>query len=151
MPREKLDPERREVLVVDDDADLRDALIDYLSCVGVVAETARDGVDALEKMRAAWPPCAVLLDLDMPRLDGRGVVGAIRADRALASVPVITMTAGAAPGGIDAHGHLPKPFELGRMLELLFDACRRCDACGSGRPVIGSLFGARQAADLERQ
>lgn len=64
------------VLVVDDDADLREALVDLLLEEGIAAGGADDGRTAL----AHWPrPDVVLLDLDLPALDGRGYLAVARA------------------------------------------------------------------------
>lgn len=140
-------PEHRVVLVVDDDRDLRAVLVDALRHWGIEARGAVDGVDALEKARASPPPCALLLDLDMPRLPGEGVVAELRRDPTLSKVPVITMTAGALPPGLETCGHLPKPFGLERLLALLFHACRCCALCDGGGPVVGTIFAARRAAE----
>jgi CheY-like chemotaxis protein len=142
--------ELRHVLVVDDDEDLRAALVLALRDAGIAASQARDGVDALEKLRAEPLPCTLLLDMNMPRLDGAAVLGALRAEPALHALPVITMTAGACPPAVDAFGQLLKPFELAHLLALLFDACRSCGACDGEGPVIGSVFAARTAAERAR-
>jgi CheY-like chemotaxis protein len=142
--------ELRRVLVVDDDEDLRAALVLALRDAGIAASQARDGVDALDKLRAEPRPCALLLDMNMPRLDGAAVLSALRAEPALHTLPVITMTAGACPPAVDAFGQLVKPFELARLLGLLFDACRACGACEAGGPVVGAVVAARRAADLAR-
>jgi CheY-like chemotaxis protein len=137
----------RVVLVVDDDEGLRNALLESLCAAGIAASGACDGVDALERIRTGCHPCAILLDMDMPRLDGPGVVAAVRADRTTADVPIITMTAGRAPRAPETQGHLAKPFELGSMLALLFEACRSCGRCDGEGPV-GSMFLARRASEL---
>ncbi len=134
------------MLIVDDDEDLRGTLVDCLCAAGIAAFDACDGVDALEKIRAGLPPCALVLDMDMPRLDGSALLAEMRTDRALSAVPVITMTAGVEPVGLETQGHLSKPFDLGRMFTLLFQACRSCGVCDGERPVFGSLFEARRAA-----
>ncbi|MGH2517869.1 MAG: response regulator, partial [Ktedonobacterales bacterium] len=74
------------VLIVDDDADTRDVLRLVLEDANydVVAETA-DGIETLAALRAGGAPQVVLLDLDLPRLDGLGVLNAVVADPALAA------------------------------------------------------------------
>jgi CheY-like chemotaxis protein len=143
-------PEHRVVLVVDDDRDLRTVLLEALRHLGIGARGAVDGVDALEKARDTPPPCALLLDLDMPRLPGQGVVAELRRDPRLSRVPVITMTAGALPTGLETCGHLPKPFGLDHMLGALFRACRSCALCDGAGPVVGSIYTARRAAEQLR-
>jgi CheY-like chemotaxis protein len=135
-------------MVVDDDADLRTALIEFLAQHGISAFPACDGVDALERIRAVGAPCSIVLDVDMPRLDGPALVAALRAEPPLSSIRVVTMTAGAQPGDLRTDAHLQKPFTPEALLAALFAVCRTCGLCdGEGR-VIGSLFTARQRAEL---
>jgi len=58
------------VLVVEDEADLRTALVELLSIWGYRVSTARDGREALERLRAGRGPVLMLLDLQMPVMDG---------------------------------------------------------------------------------
>lgn len=138
---------KREVMIVDDDADIRCALVECLAREGISAVHAFDGLDALERIRAGCTPCSILLDVDMPRLRGTELVAALRADPKLPKIPVVTMTAGAEPVGLETDGHLPKPFAFEELLAALFRACRACAVCDRG-PVIGSLFAARRKADV---
>ena len=141
-------PQCREVMVVDDDADVRCALVEYLSAEGISSFQAVDGLEALERVQSGSTPCAIVLDVDMPRLSGPALVTALRADSTLPRIPVLTMTAGAAPPGVDADGHLAKPFAPESMLAALFRVCRSCAACDREGPLIGSIFASRQRADL---
>jgi CheY-like chemotaxis protein len=59
---------KQSVLVIDDDADVRDLLSRMLTDAGWTAETAKDGKDGLEKVKTA--PSLIVLDLEMPRMDG---------------------------------------------------------------------------------
>ena len=81
-------------LVVDDEAGLREALVELLRSEGFVVSSAEDGVVALEQI-AAVRPDIVLLDLMMPRLDGFAVLEWLRghADAALRELPVVLVTA----------------------------------------------------------
>jgi CheY-like chemotaxis protein len=60
--------DQQSVLVIDDDADVRDLLSRMLVDAGWSAETAKDGKDGLEKVKAK--PSLIVLDLEMPRMDG---------------------------------------------------------------------------------
>src|SRR3990172_6456293 len=81
-------PERRRVLVVDDDADVRQALADQLRMHGFEVSEAADGLSAWTEIRQNAPD-AVLLDLAMPRLGGLETLKAIRAfDPAIVNVVV---------------------------------------------------------------
>ncbi|HEV2405990.1 MAG TPA: response regulator, partial [Ktedonobacterales bacterium] len=57
-------------LVVDDDVDTRDVVRLLLEDVGYVVSEAKDGEQALDMLRASDVPLVVLLDLDLPRIDG---------------------------------------------------------------------------------
>jgi signal transduction histidine kinase/CheY-like chemotaxis protein len=58
----------KNVLVIDDDADVRDLLSRMLKDAGWIAETAKDGKEGLEKL--STKPSLIVLDLEMPRMDG---------------------------------------------------------------------------------
>ena len=58
------------VLVVEDEADLRTALVELLTIWGYRVFAARDGREALERLRAGQEPVLMLLDLQMPVMDG---------------------------------------------------------------------------------
>jgi CheY-like chemotaxis protein len=62
-----------EILVVDDDPIIRDMMVDILSFEGYPIHVARNGLEALEKMRNSTTPYLVFLDLLMPVMDGREV------------------------------------------------------------------------------
>ena len=110
----------KRILIVEDDADVREALADAMRDAGLLVEVAVDGMDGLERLRAGIVPALVLLDLRMPRLGGEELLRAMREDEALEHVPVITMTAGSDPAdGGDVVAHLHKPFDLGDLLEIV--------------------------------
>ncbi|MFI5306846.1 MAG: ATP-binding protein, partial [Polyangiales bacterium] len=102
------------VLVADDNADLRDYIVQLLSPHFEI-ETAVDGLAALEIARLRRPTL-VLSDVMMPRLDGFGLLQALRADPSLRDVPVILLSARAGEEstieGLDAGAddYLVKPF-----------------------------------------
>ncbi len=107
-------PPRPLVLVVDDSADVRAFVRRVLEPTCTVEEAA-DGVEGLERAHALVPDL-VVTDLMMPRLDGLGLVRALRADPALDHVPLVVLTARAGEesrleglrAGVD--DYLAKPF-----------------------------------------
>jgi CheY-like chemotaxis protein len=108
------------ILIIEDDADVRDALADGLSDTGLYVEVACDGLDGLARLRAGDPPVAILLDLRMPQLGGEAFLRSLREDPVHGDVPVITMTAGTeAPSDGDVMAHLRKPFDLEDLRSLV--------------------------------
>jgi CheY-like chemotaxis protein len=82
----------KTIVIVDDEFGLADVLSATLSDAGHRVFVAANGVRGLEIM-AEQRPDLVFLDYMMPLLDGPGVLGAMRADERLASVPVVLMSA----------------------------------------------------------
>ena len=86
---------RRRVLVVDDDVDIREALIDVLDEVGFDAVGAANGADALRQLHDGLRPDLILLDLTMPVMDGQTFRRLQLADddHSIASIPVVVLSA----------------------------------------------------------
>jgi phosphoserine phosphatase RsbU/P len=82
-----------QILIVDDDAISRKALVRALTAAGYQCRESESGVDALRLVHTA-PPSLLLLDFDMPGLDGAEVLKQLRADRdpAVAQIPAIMLT-----------------------------------------------------------
>lgn len=113
------------ILVIEDDADVREALAEAITEAGLSVVLAEDGQDGLERLRAGCLPAVILLDLRMPRLNGEEFLRAIRAEPAWERVPVISMTAGVEPIGDDADvvAHFKKPFDLQDLLDIVRSLC----------------------------
>jgi CheY-like chemotaxis protein len=82
----------RSVLVVEDEDALRRVVRDLLERDGFIVYEARDGAQALDEIDRAAPDI-VVLDLDLPRLDGYGVLSHLRSRPATRDLPVIVLTA----------------------------------------------------------
>jgi CheY-like chemotaxis protein len=108
------------VLVVDDDAAIRETVAEILDLEGYAVETARDGAEAL-RLIAVARPALVLLDMRMPVLDGWGFARVAR-ERGL-DVPILVMTAAQDAwrwcDEIGAAGCVPKPFDLDDLLRVV--------------------------------
>ena len=86
-------PEAGMILVVDDDADLREAIEFVLQRAGHQVVTASDGAEALAWLRRPeFHPCLVLLDLMMPGMNGFELRTAMTADPTLSTIPVVVIT-----------------------------------------------------------
>jgi two-component system, chemotaxis family, chemotaxis protein CheY len=101
----------RTVLIVDDDADLRNLLSEALTTAGFRVREAGDGADALAVLGQGVLPDAILLDLGMPNMTGWQFRDLQKRRPALARIPVLVMT-GSKPLGIDAACVIEKPFEV---------------------------------------
>jgi CheY-like chemotaxis protein len=110
-----------DVLVVEDDDDVREALLVLLDNEGVNAVGATDGRDAIERIRAGLRPSLILLDLMMPVMDGERFLRARKADPDLASIPVVVVSAmqrmRVDPEELGVDDMIPKPVDPLRVLE----------------------------------
>lgn len=110
----------KSVLVVDDSITMRKMVMYALRTTGLTVITARDGMEALE-MLAGKHPDLIITDLNMPRLDGFGLVQAIRKDREYREVPIIILSSRTGNEDVDrglesgANAFLPKPFDQKRI------------------------------------
>jgi CheY-like chemotaxis protein len=85
-------PGRHRVLVVEDERDLRESLVDWLQVRGIDARGVEHGQEAFQLLRDGYPACAVLLDLDMPVMNGWTFMDIQREDARLAAIPVFVLT-----------------------------------------------------------
>ncbi len=111
MPRDR--PMDRDILLVEDNPDDIELTRIAFAEAGLDSrlEVVRDGAEALDYLfaRGVWAgrdpnklPSIVLLDLNLPKLDGREVLQAIRASEATRNLPVVVLTTSAEPFDVDA-------------------------------------------------
>lgn len=118
------------ILVVDDDESIRVMVERVLRREKFEVESARDGVEAIEKL-SSKEYGTILLDLMMPRVDGHGVLEFLQKNNPEKAQSVIVMTANL-PGGVDAAKSQPifrvlsKPFDIQQLVENVRD-CTRSD------------------------
>ena len=125
------------VLVADDDPDLRETVRDLLEAEGYGVLKAQNGLEALDLLHATAPPLVVLLDLQMPHLDGAGVLRVVAANKQLATQNhYILMTAHRRSLPL-AIAHLlfrlhilllPKPFDVEQIVTMVADAAHTLPA-----------------------
>jgi CheY-like chemotaxis protein len=115
----------RTILVVDDDADIRELLSELLAEAGYRVATATNGRDALDYLRGSSErPCVILLDLMMPELNGWQFRDAQLQDRNLADIPVVAFMAAVEQGAaVSFNDFLRKPASLDQLLEILLKYC----------------------------
>jgi two-component system, OmpR family, response regulator CpxR len=118
---------KRPVLLVDDDADMREAIRISMEDEGYEMVEASDGQEALDYLRSHPPPPVILLDWNMAPMNGPQFMAEVSKSSELAEVPVIVLTADArAPEKVKRQGYagcLTKPFQLDALFELLRRYC----------------------------
>ena len=127
-------PHEHRLLLVEDDPDSREALQELLTLEGFIVEAAVSGRDALARLQAGLRPCLILLDLNMPDMDGEDFRRAQQADPSIADIPIAITSADATAReraealGIDFI--MTKPVEPARIYALLDRYCARRTAMG---------------------
>ena len=130
---------RRRVLLIEDDSDIAEAITFQLEKVGLHVRVARTGEEGLESVRRGAD--LVLLDLNLPGMDGLEVCRMIRRQQTTAHVPIIMVTARADEVdrilGLEmgADDYMVKPFSLKELAARCKVALRR--AAGTGEPPQG--------------
>lgn len=120
--------EKKKILIVEDEPDMRELLRLHLATSGYDVFVACDGEEGIEETMAIVPDL-IILDLMMPRIGGYEVCAKLKADRRFAHIPILMFTARA--GDLDrlmglqcgAADYLPKPFQedalFGKIQKLL--------------------------------
>ena len=137
----KAENENPQVLVVDDDAGIRDLLADYLAKQGLTVATARDGKEMDERL-AAFPPDIIVMDLMMPGEDGLALTRRVKAGR---DVPVIMLSARGEDIDrivgleVGADDYLAKPFNPRELLARIRAVLRRGNTTTKADQDAGEL------------
>jgi CheY-like chemotaxis protein len=114
----------KSILVVEDDDDIRNALVDLLESEGYSTESAINGKDALDKLNSIPKPCLVLLDMMMPIMNGREFLDNVMKDSHLAPIPVLIVSAIADKTRTEgAVGFLKKPIDIDVVLNVVAQYC----------------------------
>jgi signal transduction histidine kinase/DNA-binding response OmpR family regulator len=141
--------DRNVVLVIDDDPHTRDLLSRFLIREGFAVQTAADGEVGL-RLAQALNPCAILLDVMMPRMDGWAVLSALKSDPELADIPVIMVTMvqeRTLACSLGADDYLTKPVQWSRLKTIL-DRHRNRVSPGPALVVEGDASTRRELRQL---
>lgn len=135
---------RRPVLLVEDDPDMREVLADVLGEEDFTVTVAADGIEALAALGQLPRPCILVLDWLMPRLDGAGLLGQLEQAGALDGITVLVTTH--YRGRIEdprVTRVLKKPYDIEVLLGLLDAHCHLGDPprtrTPTGAPGLESL------------
>ncbi len=129
-----MEPDDKRILVVDDDDAIRALLLTILRRRGFSVDVARNGAEALERLRNCRY-AVMLLDLMMPLVSGWEVLEHLATFPSELRPITIVLTAGTEPRDLSAElvaGTVKKPFDV----ELLLDGITACVASMSGRPQL---------------
>src|SRR4051812_1132430 len=117
--------QKRTVLIVEDDADIREALREVLKEEGYVIYEASNGSEALEVLNKIHGACLILLDLMMPGMNGFDFMAAMKSgSRTFIQIPVVAITGkpvSEAPAGVAEL--VKKPFDLEELFKILRQYC----------------------------
>jgi two-component system, chemotaxis family, chemotaxis protein CheY len=117
-------PDAKTILTVDDSATMREMLLSTLSALGYRVVQAADGVAALETLQQERPD-VIITDMNMPRLDGLGLIEQIRHDNARRATPILVLTTESdsvlkeRARRAGATGWIVKPFDPAKLADVL--------------------------------
>jgi len=112
----------KNILTIDDSRTMRDMLKMALTEAGFNVMQAVDGVHGLEVLRQSARPDVIVTDINMPNMDGFGVIEAVRKDAAYRTVPILVLTTEsddakkARAKAAGATGWIVKPFEPTKLI-----------------------------------
>lgn len=119
------------ILVIEDEADLRETLKEFLEVLGFKVETAANGREGLRQLDETGHPCLILLDLMMPVMNGWEFLEVIKKDQqhVLASIPVVVVSAAVNVTAIRQQfgcRAMHKPFDIDQLVTLVREHCECC-------------------------
>ena len=117
--------QQTSILVIDDSVNMRQLLRTTLEQSGYTVEQAKDGQDAVDQLTHGLPVQAVICDIEMPRLDGYGVLAELKADKAFKDLPIIMLTSRGSEKHrqlamrLGAAAYITKPYQDHELLQML--------------------------------
>ena len=122
----------RKILIIEDNADVRENTADLLELSDYTVQTSSDGTSGIEKARS-FNPDLIICDIMMPGIDGYQVLQALQVDSRTAGIPFIFLSAKADKSDVrkgmnlGADDYLTKPFEEHELLEAIRSRLKRHD------------------------
>ena len=128
----------KQILVVDDDVDMRESLQFLFESQGYTVDTAQNGLEALERLQSGQVPDVMVLDLSMPVMTGVELLARLGDDARWARLPVCVMSADlsvlpAAPVGSLV---MQKPMQVDRVLEFMARHVRRLETTRTAQAAL---------------
>jgi CheY-like chemotaxis protein len=129
------------ILVIEDDADIREAVQQLLELEGYTVHTASNGKEGIELLQTLDSPCVILLDLMMPVMNGWQFLDAKKQNDVLAPIPVVVSSAAGdtilPPRGVKL---MRKPIDVDALIRVVETHC------GHARPRLENLTSDKHAA-----
>ena len=114
----------QQILIVEDEVDIRDSLCEFLELDGFSPVTAVNGLEALKQLRDGLRPTLILLDLTMPIMNGWQFLEERNQDAMLRAIPVVVLTAGTQQAqSLGAQAFIRKPFRLQVLRDTVHKIC----------------------------
>jgi CheY-like chemotaxis protein len=123
MACEQTSNETAKLLIIEDDDAARTALGDIFDHEGYPVALCSNGKDALEYLHNKPLPALIILDLQMPVMNGWQFCAERSKDAAIASVPVVVITAFQSPRGLNVDAVMRKPIDLERLMNTVRYYC----------------------------
>lgn len=120
---------KKSILIVDDEKDIVDLLSYNLSKEGFTITTARNGKEALDRIKQK--PDLIILDVMMPEMNGLRVIQEIKKDKKMSSIPILLLTAKGSDTDeivgleVGADDYIVKPVKIGKIIARVHAALRR--------------------------
>lgn len=110
----------KNILIIEDDPEIRACLKEVLEDVGYPVRTATNGQEALNILHSIEKPCLILLDWMMPIMDGQQFLEFKQHDVTIAPIPVIIVSATAERNhAVDVAGLIKKPFNSEILIQMV--------------------------------
>jgi CheY-like chemotaxis protein len=110
---------RKRILVVDDDRLIRQLYRTALTLNGFIVDVAEDGLSALRRIDEQRPDL-IVLDLNLPRVDGLEVLSDVRGNQTTLDIPVVVVTGGNYQYALaQANAILAKPCDPGKLIDVI--------------------------------
>lgn len=116
------------ILVIEDEADIRETIKDILELEGFSVETAENGQVGLEKLHSSDRPCLILLDLMMPVMNGWQFLDEVRQQDILATIPIVVVSAAADVTDVKRQygcDIMKKPASIDALMEIARSYCNK--------------------------
>jgi CheY-like chemotaxis protein len=124
-----------QVLVVEDDNDIRELLADLVQGEGYRVEAVRNGLEALAFLKdTAREPCCILLDLMMPVMSGWEFLEACHDNDRLVTIPVVVVSSEPQACDLDVARVVKKPVAVEQLLDIVREFCGPGRECAAPSP-----------------